>query len=192
MTLAATTIRRTRAAAGLTQRALALAASIPQPVIATIEQGRRDPSSALLERLVRAAGHTLVPVPGVTDVPADFVDAIRDHVLASDDGRAFRTFLSLNDALVRYEPGFLVAVTLADPGTCGAAHYDALVAGLVEHVLDRRALPTPLWVNAPRRFLDHEWFVDDTPYARAHDRTDSPPAFARRGVLIAPTELDAA
>ena len=52
-------LREARARAGLTQRQLAVAAETPQPAIARIESGARDPSLATLERLVEAAGFDL-------------------------------------------------------------------------------------------------------------------------------------
>jgi hypothetical protein len=81
-------------------------------------------------------------------------------------------------------------LTIADPGTTGSDRFDALTAGLVEHVLGSRGLPVPEWVNAPSRFLHGTWFVDDGAYARAHDALDAPAAFARRGVILAPSELE--
>jgi transcriptional regulator with XRE-family HTH domain len=48
-----------RERAGLTQRALARRAGTAQSVVARIEQGRTDPSSATLARLLAAAGFEL-------------------------------------------------------------------------------------------------------------------------------------
>ncbi len=52
-------IREARSRARLTQRALAERAGKAQSEIAKIERGRRDPTVATLERLVRAAGFDL-------------------------------------------------------------------------------------------------------------------------------------
>src|SRR5699024_5821605 len=43
----------------LSQRALAQRAGVPQSTVATIESGQRDPSVAMLERLIDAAGFSL-------------------------------------------------------------------------------------------------------------------------------------
>lgn len=43
----------------LSQRALAKRAGVPQPTVATIESGQRDPSVAMLQRLIHAAGFAL-------------------------------------------------------------------------------------------------------------------------------------
>jgi len=55
----ASLLRAARRRAGLTQRALARRAGTSQSVVARIEQGRTDPSSATLARLLAAAGFEL-------------------------------------------------------------------------------------------------------------------------------------
>ena len=58
---AATLLRSARTHAGLTQRSLAARAATSQAAVAAIESGRKQPSVATLERLLRAAGTELVP-----------------------------------------------------------------------------------------------------------------------------------
>jgi transcriptional regulator with XRE-family HTH domain len=55
-----------RRAAGLSQRALAQRAGLPQPTIAAIESGRQDPRFETLLALVEACGQELaaLPTPG--------------------------------------------------------------------------------------------------------------------------------
>lgn len=59
-------LQRARARAGLTQRALAARAGVPQSTVARIERGRLDPRISTLDRLLRACGVELdvVPRPG--------------------------------------------------------------------------------------------------------------------------------
>ncbi len=52
-------VRDARLRAGLTQRELARRAGTSQSVVARIEQGRSDPSTATLARLLAAAGFEL-------------------------------------------------------------------------------------------------------------------------------------
>ncbi len=52
-------VREARQRAGLSQRGLAGRASTSQSVVARIEQGRTDPSTATLARLLAAAGFEL-------------------------------------------------------------------------------------------------------------------------------------
>ena len=58
---AAELLRRSRRRAGLSQRALAAAAGTSQPAVAAIESGRKQPTVATLDRLLRATGTELVP-----------------------------------------------------------------------------------------------------------------------------------
>ena len=58
---AATLLRTARRRAGLTQRQLAAAAGTSQSALAAIETGRKQPTVATLERLLRSAGTELVP-----------------------------------------------------------------------------------------------------------------------------------
>lgn len=59
----ATSLRRARRRAGLTQRALASTTGVAQPTIARIERGHESPRVATLERLLRACGERLEAVP---------------------------------------------------------------------------------------------------------------------------------
>ena len=54
-------LHRLQQVAGLSQRALDERAGTSQPAIAAIESGRKQPTVATLERLLRAAGTELVP-----------------------------------------------------------------------------------------------------------------------------------
>jgi len=59
--------RYARRRAGLSQRALARAAGVPQSTVARIETGQLAPRVDTLERVLRAAGHTLTfePIAGI-------------------------------------------------------------------------------------------------------------------------------
>ena len=77
---AAGILRDAREAAGLTQRELAKKAGTSQSVVARVELGENSPSWDTLSRLVRAAGHNLVPslerVPAVDRSMLDDVPRI--------------------------------------------------------------------------------------------------------------------
>lgn len=61
--LAARLIRTARRSAGLSQRALAELADVPQSTVGRIEAGRIVPRIDTVERLLRAAGQTLTTEP---------------------------------------------------------------------------------------------------------------------------------
>lgn len=54
-----TLLRNARRRAGLTQRALAQRAGVPQSTVGRIEAGAIDPRASTLDRLLRASGHSL-------------------------------------------------------------------------------------------------------------------------------------
>jgi len=71
-------IRDARLRAGLTQVQLAARAGVTQSVISTYENGRREPSLAALQRLIRAAGFEA----SVDLLPADAPSPLRERVAA--------------------------------------------------------------------------------------------------------------
>jgi predicted nucleotidyltransferase/DNA-binding XRE family transcriptional regulator len=75
---AADLIRDARVRAELTQVQLARRAGVTQSVISTYENGRREPSLAALQRLVRAAGFLTV----IDLEPVDTARTLRERVTA--------------------------------------------------------------------------------------------------------------
>src|SRR6187397_1144420 len=63
MSMAGRMVREARQRSGLTQRALAAKAGIPQETIARIERGRVDPRVTTLDRLLEACGYGLESMP---------------------------------------------------------------------------------------------------------------------------------
>lgn len=91
---AATLLRAARLRAGLSQRALAGAAGTSQSAVGAIEAGRKQPTVATLERLLRAAGTELVP-------------ASPDEAALLRRGRRLEDVLNLAEALPFRRPGGL-------------------------------------------------------------------------------------
>jgi len=56
---AALLLRKARRRAGMSQRALALAAGVPQSTVGRVELGQLSPRVDTLDRMLRAAGQTL-------------------------------------------------------------------------------------------------------------------------------------
>lgn len=65
-----------RMRAGLTQRELAKKAGTAQSVVARIELGETSPSWTTLLRLLKAAGHTLLPVLKRTEIDRSLLDDV--------------------------------------------------------------------------------------------------------------------
>lgn len=64
-------LREARKRSGLTQAELATRAGVPQSTVGRIESGARVPSTALLERLIRAAGFEVRAELGEPDPGTD-------------------------------------------------------------------------------------------------------------------------
>jgi len=80
---------------------------------------------------------------------------------------------------------------LADaPEPVGDERWDALFAGLAEHLAMRDREAAPPW--SASRGLKRFWFPFDTPGARAQALVHAPAALRRRGVFVADYEIDAA
>jgi hypothetical protein len=76
------------------------------------------------------------------------------------------------------------------PGLTGDERWDALFAGLAEHLAMRDGKAAPRW--SASRGLRRFWFPFDTPGARAQALVHAPAALRRRGVFVADYEIDAA
>jgi hypothetical protein len=76
------------------------------------------------------------------------------------------------------------------PDPVGDERWDALFAGLAEHLAMRAGQAAPGW--SATRGLRRFWFPFDTPGARAQALVHAPAAFRRRGVFVADYEIDAA
>jgi hypothetical protein len=80
---------------------------------------------------------------------------------------------------------------LADmPESTGDERWDALFAGLAEHLAMRDGKDAPTW--AASRGLRRFWFPFDTPGSRAQALVHAPAALRRRGVFVADYAIDAA
>src|SRR6266487_2316941 len=88
----------------------------------------------------------------------------------------------------RWEPVEARFRLLADePPSTGDERWDVLVAALAEHLAARDGRGAPAW-SEPRR-LRRFWFPFNTPAARVDAVVHAPAAFRRRGVFIAPQDL---
>jgi transcriptional regulator with XRE-family HTH domain len=194
-------VRDIRRRAGLTQRALAAKAGVPQPTIAEIEVGRREPSISLLGRLAEASGYELKlelqPLPPRSAVAT--ANRIRAR-LAGDEGEGWSTALR-EDAALRAAIDFKNALASASadeftrlvgtpPGLIGDTRWDAFIAAVVEDEAATRDVPTPRWTDEKARFTRPLWYLSENRALHAWELATSPGAFVRHGVLAAKEELE--
>ena len=98
--------------------------------------------------------------------------------------------------IIHETPRFLMAVESkrreeileAGPSLTGT-RWDALLAGLVEHLAGLHGLAVPAWCDEPERFVDPPWVVIGAVGSRSVVR--APAAFLRHGALPDPMDLDA-
>jgi len=124
--------RSARAASGLSQTELAIRSGIAGSSLSLIERGKRDPTVATLETLLRATRHTVVTVPTVRSDAARIAVEIGEAIIATDHPSAFRRFLQLADNLAAERGATRVGLTLTEPAPTGAEEWDAAIAALCE------------------------------------------------------------
>lgn len=79
---------------------------------------------------------------------------------------------------------------LREPRSTGDQRWDVLLAALAEHLAAGDGRGAASWTEA--RCLRQFWFPFNTPAARVDAVVHAPAAFRRRGVFIAPQELEVA
>jgi hypothetical protein len=77
-----------------------------------------------------------------------------------------------------------------EPAATGDRRWDVMLAALAEHLAAHDGHGAPAWADS--RHLRRFWFPFNTPAARVDAVVHAPAAFRRRGVFIAPQELEVA
>ena len=194
-------VRDLRRRAGWSQRALAAAAGVPQPTIAEIEGGRREPSLSLLSRLAEATGQVvtvgLEPIHPRSAVAT--AKSVRDRLSGPagkgwstelrQDG-ALRAVIDFKDALGSAAAEDFAGLVETPPGLTGETRWDALIAAVVEDESATRDVPPPYWTNEKSRFVRPLWYLSDNKALHAWELASAPGAFVRHGVLAARAELE--
>lgn len=181
---AASVVRNSRRLRALGQRELGALAKVSQPQLSLIESGRSAPAFQTVEKLLRFSGHRLISVPTTRDDAASIADAIAESLNNSDEERAFRLFIQLNDNLMAEHGAVRFALTIAEPISTGHKRWDAAIGALVAHRLNEEGLPRPPWVDSADRSLGRAWAVGDGIYTITPPESRVPKEFLRRRVLI--------
>jgi transcriptional regulator with XRE-family HTH domain len=194
-------LRDLRRHAELTQRALAAKAGVPQPTIAEIEAGRREPSITLLGRLAEATGYELKlelqPLHPRSAVAT--ANRIRDRLTEADaegwstaqrEDAAFRAAIDFKDALASARADEFTRLVNAPPGTTGDTRWDAFIAAVVEDEAATRAVPAPRWTGEGSRFTRPLWYLSKNKALHNWELATAPGAFVRHGIVAAREELE--
>lgn len=193
MSVAAELVGSARRYRGLSGHALARLAGASQPGLSVLERGSEDATTGRLERLLRPLGYQLAALPtrlGTASSAAEAIRAFLDRPAGADLQGALRTVWQLAADLRAADPALRVALAVTPPAPTGDPRFDALLAGVVEHLLVEDELPLPRWLGEPSRRLTQPWDVEPVPALRAEARTATPPSLAAHGVYLAASELE--
>lgn len=186
---ASTILRAARLACGLGQAELARRSSTSQSDVSLIESGKRKPTIATLERLLRATGHRLIAVPTDRSDAVETAELIAAGVRSGEQEWAFRRFLDYSDGLMSKHGVDRIALTLGAPFPTGSPKWDAAIAAVAEFWLDEEGLPKPSWLADPSRRLPTPERVVDSIYEAEPEPARTPAQFLERGLLMDRTTL---
>ncbi|TYB49094.1 hypothetical protein [Actinomadura chibensis] len=122
--------------------------------------------------------------------PMTLVDLAVHLAGSRDDETRWRLIAEFLEEF-RHEPPIERLRLLAEePATTGDQHWDVFLAALAEHLAARDGRGAASWTES--RHLYRFWFPFNTRAARVDAIVHAPAAFRRRGVFIAPQELEVA
>lgn len=185
MEIAAALVKDARQRAGLSARALARRAQVPQTTVTRVESGEVDPTVGMLRRLLDAAGQDLRlasrrrprrHAPVLADLASAWIGPSSD---GHPDWTRLRSFL---DFLARHPEATGPAIVRRPPRSSSAV-MDTLLAGLAEKLAVDSGLARPGWVRRVPG-LDAEWSAPGTPRMLARWRAAAPPQLLARGLVI--------
>ena len=173
-----------RAASGFTQIELAERSGVAGSSLSLIEHGKRQPTLATLEVILRAARHTIVMIPTVRSDAARIASEIAIEIARKDEPAAFRRFIQLADNLAAEEGATRVGLTLTEPSPTGSEEWDAAIAALSEYRLNGDHLPIPKWIKLRKGVVGKDWTPRASKYQIKIDLRKVPKEFRSRGILI--------
>jgi hypothetical protein len=111
-------------------------------------------------------------------------------LVGADESRRWRLVAEFLEEFRWEPPDARFDMLATEPPSMGDEHWDVFLAALAEHLAARDGRGAPLWVES--RSLRRLWFPFNTRAARVDALVHAPAAFRRRGVYVAPQELDVA
>lgn len=109
---------------------------------------------------------------------------------ADDDFHRWRLIAEFLEEYRWEPPGSRLTLLDDEPSSTGDERWDVFLAALAEHVAARDGRAGPSWAES--RSLRQFWFPFDTRAARVDAIVHAPVSFRRRGIFIAPQELEVA
>jgi hypothetical protein len=118
------------------------------------------------------------------------IATLGELLAGGDDSRRWRLIAEFLEEY-RWEPADTRdALLYEEPPLTNDEHWDVFLAALAEHLASRDGRGAPAWAES--RTLRRFWFPFNTRAARVDAIVHAPVAFRRRGVYIAPQELNVA
>jgi len=109
---------------------------------------------------------------------------------AKNDSDRWRLIAEFLEEYRHEPPDVRRALLLDEPPTTGDERWDVFLAALAEHLATRDDRGAPAWAHD--RHLRQFWFPFNTRAARADALVYAPVSFRRRGIFVAPQELQVA
>lgn len=160
-------------------------------------QGEVLPIGALLERALAAPEYEPANRVGVRHTAASSARRCVELLAAGESLDAcwrFGILQTLDDYISTLRRGGLTLaaqVLSEEPVRTGAVQVDAAFAALAVYLADQDGWQAPAWADDPTR-RTQGWYPAVPDIFRGEADRESPPAFARRGILITPRSLDRA
>lgn len=121
--------------------------------------------------------------------PLSLVD-LAALLAGSDESRRWRLVAEFLEEYRWEQVDTRSALLTGEPSSTGDERWDVFLAALAEYLAARDGRGAPAWVES--RMLRRLWFPFNTRAARVDALVHAPAAFRRRGVYIAPQELEVA
>jgi len=179
-------VRKARAEAQLSVRALADAAGVAASTVHRIEQGELQPTVATLDRIAQAAGMRLrveaEPDYGISIVGLSL--CIRAAIAESDHSRPVRMAAEFASRFTNADAEARDRMVAAEPPTTGDDRWGAFLGGLAEWLAVRHDRAVPAWSHDPKRYLRRGWWVTPMMSMHAWEYAGTPVSFQMRGVYL--------
>jgi transcriptional regulator with XRE-family HTH domain len=176
-----------RTRAGLSRNALATLAGVPASTVCRIEARDFEPTFAMVQHLISAAGAELhvelrhdVGPPTLASLSTAVRHTGRRHQI---DWTRLRGFA---DWVARHPDQ--LADALASPPVSTHTPLDPILAAFAEELADTHNVARPAWARTVAA-LDRPWFGSATPTQRARAEANTPEPFLRRNVILARSTL---
>jgi hypothetical protein len=111
-------------------------------------------------------------------------------LVGRDDSLRWRLIAEFLEEYKWEPPAVRRALLEEQPPTTGDTRWDVFLAALAEHLAAKDGRGAPEWTET--RSLRRFWFPFNTPAARVDAVVHAPASFRRRGIFVAPQELEVA